>query len=126
MNSSSGARRIGMTLIAAFCIISGLAEISVGFRGNFLGILSNDLQPNTAVGVVGSLYALGGLFLLTNRKWGAVLGLLFIAGEILGRVYLVATGVAASQGADLVKVIVGGAIAFAIVVYIWSRLKAFG
>lgn len=118
-------RPVGIAVVALFAILSGLAEISVGFTGNFLRILSKDLQPNAAVGIVGALYTLGGSFLLTRKKWGAVLGIVFIGGEILGRVCLIITGVAPSQGFDLVKIFVGGALAFAIMMYVWSKWKAF-
>jgi hypothetical protein len=56
---------------------------------------------------------------------GAALGILFIGGEILGRVYLVLTGTAPSQGADALKILIGGAIALAIILYIWSQWKTF-
>ena len=62
---------------------------------------------------------------MKDRKWGAALAVLFIGAEILGRFYLVATGVAPSRGTDLIKILVGGAIAFAIIVYIWSQWEWF-
>jgi hypothetical protein len=58
---------------------------------------------------------------LTRKKWGAVLGILFISAEILGRVYLVVP----SKGEDAVKIVIGGAIALAVILYVWSQWKAF-
>jgi hypothetical protein len=79
-------RHLGITLVAIFAVISGLSEVAVGFTGNTLGILSKDLEPNAATAIVGTFYTLGGLSLLTMKKWGAVLGVLFISAEIVGRV----------------------------------------
>jgi hypothetical protein len=36
------------------------------------------------------------------------LSLIFIGCEVLGRAYLVATGVAPARGPDLVKIVIGG------------------
>jgi uncharacterized membrane protein YccC len=62
---------------------------------------------------------------LTRKKWGAVLGILFISAEILGRVYLVVADIAPSKGEDAVKIVIGGAIALAVILYVWSQWKAF-
>jgi hypothetical protein len=59
------------------------------------------------------------------KKWGAVLGILFISAEILGRVYLVMSGIAPSKGGDAVKIVIGGAIALAVILYACSQWKEF-
>ena len=59
------------------------------------------------------------------KKWGAALGILFIGAEILGRVYLVTTGIAPSNGPDAIKIVIGGAIALALILYIWSQWSRF-
>jgi hypothetical protein len=97
----------------------------VGFTGNYLGILSKDIRPSLSTAVIGAFYSLGGLSLLTMRKWGAVLGILFISAEILGRVYLVMAGIAPSSGGDALKVVIGGAIALAVILHICSQWKKF-
>lgn len=88
MNTISRTRHVGITVVSIFAIIAGLGEIVVGFSGNYLGILSKDIRPTTSTAVIGALYSLGGLSLLTMKKWGAVLGIVFISAEILGRIYL--------------------------------------
>jgi hypothetical protein len=58
----------------------------------------NLLGQSMATAIIGALYSLGGLFVLTMRKWGAAIGVFFIGAEVLGRIYLVATGIAPSSG----------------------------
>ncbi len=119
-------RPIGITIVAVFAIIAGLGEIVVGFTGNYLGILSKSIAPAFSTAMVGAFYSLGGLSLLiTRKKWGAVLSIIFIGAEILGRVYLVMTGIAPSNGTDAVKIVVGGAIALTLVLYIGLKWKSF-
>ena len=121
MNQRSRTQHVGITAVSIFAIIAGLGEVVVGFTGNYLGILSQDVRPSISTAVVGAFYSLGGLSLLTRKKWGAVLGILFISAEILGRVYLVVP----SKGEDAVKIVIGGAIALAVILYVWSQWKAF-
>jgi hypothetical protein len=115
-------RPLGITIVALFAIIAGIGEIMVGVTGNFLGIISKSMEPAFSAAAIGTFYSLAGWSLLiTRKKWGAALSILFIGAEILGRVYLVTTGIAPSSGADLVKIVIGGAIAFAVMLYIWWR-----
>jgi hypothetical protein len=125
MNQRSRTQHVGITAVSIFAIIAGLGEVVVGFTGNYLGILSQDVRPSISTAVVGAFYSLGGLSLLTRKKWGAVLGILFISAEILGRVYLVVADIAPSKGEDAVKIVIGGAIALAVILYVWSQWKAF-
>ena len=71
----------------------------VGFAGDYLGILAHRHRTLISAGLTGLFYSLGGLsVLVTRKKWGAAFGMLFIGAEILGRVYLVATGIAPASG----------------------------
>src|SRR5262249_3676932 len=121
----SRTRHVGIIVVAVFAIISGLIEVVVGLTGHTFGILSKDLKPNAATAVVGAFYSLGGLSLLTMKKWGAVLGILFISAEILGRMYLVSVGIAPSSGEGVVKIVIGGAIALGVVLYVCSQWNKF-
>ena len=89
MTTITRTRHVGMTVVSIFAIIAGLGEVVVGFKGNYLGILSKDIRPSISTALIGAFYSLGCLSLLTMKKWGAALGILFISAEILGRVYLV-------------------------------------
>jgi len=116
----------GIVAAGIFALIAGIGEVVVGFTGNYLGILGNRMAPSFSTGVVGVFYSLGGFFLLiTRKKWGAVLGMSFIGAEILGRIYLVATGVAPGKGFDAIKILIGGLIAFGLIVYVCFKWKTF-
>jgi hypothetical protein len=106
------------------CVAPTLTVV-VGSTGNYLAILSTDIKPTASTAIIGAFYSLGGLSLLTMKKWGAVLGILFIGAELLGRVYLVMSGIAPSKGGDAIKILVGGAIALALILYVWSQWKKF-
>lgn len=109
-------------VVAVLLIVFGLGEIWVGMFGNFLGILSQSIPPSAATAIVGAFYSLGGVALLvTRRQWGTILSLIFIGAEVLGRAYLVATGVAPSHGADFYKIVVGAIIAIGFMSYIALR-----
>jgi hypothetical protein len=125
--ADSGEHGRGWGIVAAgvFAIVAGLGEIIVGVTGNSLGILSKSLEPSAGTALVGACYSLGGAFILNSTKWGAGLGMALIAAEILGRIYLVATGVAPSTGPDAIKIAVGAAVALALIGYVASQWQRF-
>jgi len=120
-----GAKRdFRVLIVGAFAAVAGIGEVVVGITGNYLGILSHPMAPSIATAVVGAFYSLGGLFILTLRKWGAAIGILFIVAEVLGRVYLVGTGITPAHGLDGLKIVVGGVIALALVAYALWRWRS--
>jgi uncharacterized membrane protein len=124
MESMNQNRPVGIIIVAVFAILAGLGEIVVGFTGNYLGILSTSIRPAFSTVIIGAFYSLGGLALLiTRKKLGAVLSIIFIGAEILGHVYLVMSGVAPSNGTDAVKIFIGGAIALALILIYWIEME---
>ena len=65
---------VDIIVIAGLMIIFGFAEIATGFTHNFLGLLSTaSAVASTFGGVgIGAFYAIGGFFLLTTKKWAAI------------------------------------------------------
>jgi|SRR5208282_2817824 len=121
-------RPTGITIAAVYAIIAGMGEVIVGFSGNYLGILSIPLTPAAAypAAISGVFYILGGLSLfITRKKWGAVLSIIFISAEILGRVYLVAAGLFPINRSNVFDIIVGAAIAVTVIFYIGWKWKSF-
>jgi len=49
----------------------------------------------------------------------------FLGAEIAGRIYLVATGTVPASGTDAVKVLIGGLIALALIIYVAFHWKCF-
>jgi hypothetical protein len=124
-DSGGQGRSWGVVAAGVFAIVAGLGEITAGVTGNYLGILSKPLEPSAMTALVGACYSLGGAFILTSTKWAAALGMALIAAEILGRIYLVATGVAPASGPDAIKIAVGAAIALALIGYVASQWRRF-
>ena len=124
-DSTEQGRGLGIVAAGVFAIVAGLGEIIVGVAGNYLGILSKPLEPSAVTVLVGACYSLGGVLILTLRKWGAAFGMALIAAEILGWIYLVATGVAPSTGPDAIKIAIGAVIALALIGYVASQWQRF-
>ena len=112
-----------VTLIAIYCLVAGLSEMYVGLAGNWLGILAKPLPHSGWTALVGSFYALGGLALLMRKKWSLSLGATFIGAEAVGRFILIPLGVVPSHGTDLIEVIIGAAIAVALIIYLLLHRK---
>jgi uncharacterized membrane protein YccC len=123
--ASARPRRTGITIVAGYCIFAGLSEVWVGITGNWLGLLAKPLKPSFLTALVGSSYVAAGIALLSKRRTGALLGIVFVLLEVLGRVHLVRTGRYPSRGPDLVKSVVGGAIAILVVVYVAAQWRKF-
>ncbi len=66
-------------------ILFGLAEVATGFTHNFLGLITttNGALATYGAAGIGALYAVGGLLILTARKWGESLALLCLAVVIV-------------------------------------------
>jgi hypothetical protein len=118
-------RRTGVRIAAAYCIFAGLSEVWVGITGNWMGLLSTPLKPSFWTALVGAFYVAAGISLSLKNRTGALLGIVFILLEVLGRVYLVRTGNYPSRGPDFVKSVVGGVIALLVVVYLVSQWRKF-
>jgi hypothetical protein len=88
-------------------------------------ILTHTMTPSRTTVVVGAFYSLGGLSILTLRKWGGALGIACIGAKIAGRVYLVASGMAPSTGSDAIKIIIGGLIAVGVIAYVLTQWRKF-
>ncbi len=84
----------GLLVVALLSMVFGLVEVETAFAHNFAGVVSTTQGDASAYwsATVGSSYAIAGIFLLTRRRWGADVAVLFFAADIVGRVGLVVTG----------------------------------
>lgn len=128
---AEGTKRVvrpsGIIIAGVLMIVFGIAEVATGFTGHFLGGISvtTSTEYTIAAAAAGSCYSLAGVFILTMRKWGAGLGIIFLCAELLGRVYLVSTGLYPFSGTDESAVIAGSIIAVLFALYIGLRWNKF-
>jgi hypothetical protein len=63
---------LGIAVVAMLMILFGLAEVVTGFTHDFFGISTSQAATFTyAAAVIGALYVVGGLLILTLKKWAA-------------------------------------------------------
>src|SRR5262245_65438121 len=94
MEAKKEGRPPGITVVATLMILFGLAEV---FTGLFLGHRIGVSEANSTVfayetPAIGALYVIGGLLLLTGKKWAAGVGGMCLAADVGGRVHLVGAG----------------------------------
>ncbi|MGB7957717.1 MAG: hypothetical protein WCF77_02645 [Minisyncoccia bacterium] len=119
---------VDIIIVAVLMIIFGLAEITTGFTHNFLGLLSTaSVAASTFGGVgVGALYAIGGFFLLTTKKWAAVIAEICLILVVVGRVSLVALGYyPLNSFLQTFSITIGTAIAIFFAIYVGVKWKSF-
>jgi hypothetical protein len=121
-------RPLGIGIVAVLMIVFGLAAVGTGFTHNFLGLLSTTSDALATYGAagIGLLYALGGVLLFPMRRRLALLTLALLALIVVGRVFLVASGLYPTDTPlQTFSIIVGTAIAVIFAVYIRSKLPLF-
>jgi len=127
MEVTKESRPPGITVVATLMILFGLAEV---FTGLFLGHRIGVSEANSTVfayetPAIGALYVIGGLLLLTGKKWAAGLAEVCLAADVVGRVHLVLTGVYPFVRFAAVAVVIGTAVAIFFGVYIGSKWSFF-
>lgn len=122
-------RPLGITFVAVLMILFGSAEVATGFTHNFLGLISTGAITASTYGaaIIGALYALGGVFLFTKKKWAATLAEICLVIVVLGRISLVSTGLYPTTSfLQDFSIIVGTAIAIIFAIYIGLKWESFG
>ena len=128
MEPRTESRPRGITVVATLMILFGVAEVFTGlFLGHRIGVsVANSTVFAYEGGAIGTLYVIGGLLLLTGRKWAAGLAEVCLVADVVGRVHLVLTGVYPFAGLAAVAVAIGTAIAVFFGIYIglkWRFLR---
>jgi len=90
---------LGLLVVAILMILFGLAEVGTGFTHNFIEVVSTSVASlSTILGVaLGLFYFVGGLLLLSMRRWAAITAIILLCGDVVGRVGMVLSG-AHSEG----------------------------
>jgi hypothetical protein len=120
-------RPFGIIVAAAFTVIAGLAEVVTGFTHNFFGIITSSVTIFTySSAAIGLFYLAAGLLILTMRRWAAVLALVLLGADIVGRLVLVFTGLyPTSSLKNTLSVIAGTLIVALVALYIGWKWKSF-
>ena len=111
----------GITLIAALMMIFGLAEIATAFMHDILGhILIGHIGAATyAAAVVGALYAICGLLLVTMGEQATKFAMACLIALAAGRIALAMTGLyPLTSLTQLIFMFIGIAFAIAFATYI--------
>ena len=125
--ASSKTFPVGIILVAALMIVFGLAEVVTGFTHQFLGLTTAQIDVSTYLGVaLGLFYVVGGLLILTKKRWAAIVAIVLLCGDVLGRIAMVVFGLyPVGSFRQSFGIIVGTAIAACFAVYIGMKLKSF-
>jgi hypothetical protein len=117
----------GITIVAVLMILFGLAEVVTGFTHNFFGIITSSINIFTySAAAIGAFYVVGGLLILTMKKWAAALAIVLLVADIVGRVSLVVTGLYPLNSLEQdIGIVVGTAIAVVFAIYIGSKWRLF-
>jgi hypothetical protein len=126
--SEKATRPRGIIVVALLMILFGLAEIATGFSHNFIGLVTSHAGFATSLGIaLGSFYFIGGLLILVKKKWAAILAIVFLGGDVLGRITMVLTGLyPVNSFLQTFAIVVGTSLAVFFAVYIGMKLRFFG
>jgi hypothetical protein len=127
-NSSKNPRPVGILIVAVLMILFGAAEVATGFTHNFIGQVSTtETTLSTWLGVaLGLFYAIGGVLILTNGKGAAIIAIVLLCGDVLGRIGMVMAGLyPINTFKQTFAIVVGTAFALFFAIYIALKLKYF-
>src|SRR5512135_1484238 len=84
---------ISLIIIAGLMIVFGLAEVVTGFTHQFFGLTTSQADWATTLGVaLGLFYFVGGILVLTKWKWAAIIAIVLLCGDVIGRIGMVIYG----------------------------------
>jgi hypothetical protein len=117
-----------ITIVAVLMILFGLAEVATGFTHNFIGLVTtSQASLSTYVGVaLGLFYSIAGLLILTKRKWAAIIAIVLLCSDVIGRIAMVLTGLyPVNSFFQTFAIVIGTSIATFFAIYIGLKLKFF-
>jgi len=127
-NSSKYFLPIDILIVVILMILFGLAEVATGFTHNFIGQVSTtETTLSIWLGVtLGLFYVIGGVLILTKKKWAAITAIFLLCGDVIGRVGMVMAGqYPVNSFKQTFAIVVGTAIALFFAIYIGLKLKYF-
>ena|ERR1022692_776867 len=117
----------GIKIAAALMIIFGFAEIVTGFRHEFFGLTTSQATISTVIGAtIGAFYFASGFLVLTKKRKLAILAIVLLIADAIGRISMVATGLyPIGYGLQTFAIITGTSIVVFFAIYIGLKLKYF-
>ncbi len=114
-------------LAACLMILFGLAEVVTGFSHNFFGITtSSGSLVSYASAAIGACYVVSGVLVLTLKRWAAVLAIVFLGVDVIGRVALVVAGLYPTNSVkNTFSIVAGTLIAVIFAIYVGWRQRSF-
>jgi hypothetical protein len=118
---------VSIVIIAGLMIVFGLAEVVTGFTHQFFGLTTAQIDWSTYLGVaVGLFYFVGGILVLTKRRRAAIIAIVLLCGDVLGRIGMVVFGLyPVNTFRQTFGIVVGTVIAAFFAVYISLKFKSF-
>lgn len=113
--------------MAVLTILFGIAEVKSGLTHNFMGLTTSQAKVSTELGVsLGLFYFVAGLLLFFGKKWAAILAVILLVADVVGRITMVAAGFyPLNSFLQSFAIIVGTSIAAFFAIYIWMNRKHF-
>ena len=117
----------GIKIAAVLMIIFGFAEIVTGFRHEFFGLTTSQATISTVIGAtIGAFYFASGFLVLTKKRKLAILAIVLLIADAIGRISMVATGLyPIGYGLQTFAIITGTSIVVFFAIYIGLKLKYF-
>jgi hypothetical protein len=118
---------LGMLIVAGLMIVFGVAEVVTGFTHQFFGLTTAQIDISTYVGVaLGLFYFVGGILILTRKRWAAITAIVLLCGDVLGRIAMVIFGLyPINTFRQTFGIAAGTAIAAFFAIYVSLKLKSF-
>jgi hypothetical protein len=118
---------LSLTIIAGLMILFGLAEVATGFTHQFFGLTTAQIVWSTYLGVaLGLFYFIGGILVLTKRRWAGIIAIVLLWGDVFGRVGMVVFGLyPVDSFRQIFGIVTGTVIAAFFAVFIGLKLKSF-
>jgi hypothetical protein len=118
---------LSLTIIAGLMILFGLAEVATGFTHQFFGLTTAQIVWSTYLGVaLGLFYFIGGILVLTKRRWAGIIAIVLLCSDVFGRVGMVVFGLyPVDSFRQIFGIVTGTVIAAFFAVFIGLKLKSF-
>jgi hypothetical protein len=118
---------VGIKISSVFMILFGLAEVVTSFRHEFFGLTTSQVTISTIIGAtIGTFYFASGLLVLTKKRKLAILAIVLLIADAVGRIAMVLTGLyPVGFGLQTFAIITGTSIVVFFAIYIGLKLKYF-